>query len=168
MGIYEVHGEKLRYLVVGAVNTAFSYMLYVIALWFLNAYVAPAWSSSSWSALRYLGDHTYLVASISSWIVAVWVSTATMKYLVFRQPGHLIAQILRAYMIYAPAQALSLGILWVTVNILRLSPLIGQLVAIFVTTIFSYLGHKYFTFRVPLEVGEVPPQDMFEGRTESD
>ena len=43
------------------------------------------------------------------------------------------------------------------------SALVGQLLAVFVTTIFSYFGHKYFTFRVPLEVGEVPPQELLEG-----
>ena len=48
------------------------------------------------------------------------------------------------------------------VTLAGLSPQLGQLLTIAVTTIFSYLGHKYFTFKTPLEVGEVPPRELVE------
>ena len=47
-------------------------------------------------------------------------------------------------------------------TLVGLSPQVGQLLTIAVTTIFSYVGHKYFTFKTPLEVGEVPPQELVE------
>ena len=34
-------------------------------------------------------------------------------------------------------------------KVLGLHPAIGQLVTVAFTTVFSYLGHKYFTFRQP-------------------
>jgi hypothetical protein len=81
-----------------------------------------------------------------------------MKYLVFRKSGRLVSQVFRAYFVYLPAQFLGSAILWFMVRIVGLTPPIGSLATIAETTIFSYLGHKYFTFRTPLEVGEVSPE----------
>ena len=65
------------------------------------------------------------------------------------------SQVSKAYVIYLPAQGLSarhpLGL---QCSSLHLSPRIGQILAIFISTVFSYLGHKYFTFRAPVEVDE--------------
>ena len=140
---YAEHGEKLRYLVIGMWNTAFSYMLF-------------------WLFLRVLGPHLYIVASVLAWICAVVQSTVTMKFLVFRRPGRLVHQVLRAYVIYLPALGLSTLILWTGVSVLHLNPLVAQLAAILVTTVFSYIGHKYFTFRVPLETGEVVSEELLD------
>ena len=68
-----------------------------------------------------------------------------------------------------PAQGLSTLLLWLAVQVIGLTPALGALAAIFVTTIFSYIGHKYFTFKVPLEVGEVPADKfILEGHQEDD
>ncbi len=139
--LYDVHGEKLRYLVVGGWNTLFSVLLF-------NAMVLL------------FGRELYLVWFWASWVIAVVQSTAMMKYVVFRRPGHLWRQVGRAYFIYLPAQGLSTVILWAAVQLVHLHVAIGQLIAIGVTTVFSYIGHKYFTFRLPLEVAEVPSRDV--------
>ncbi len=146
--LYDVHGEKLRYLISGAWNTAFGYGLFVGALYVLRPVLAPiAQSSTPWLAL--LGENYYLLVSWLSWILAVVQSTAVMKYLVFRKPGHLWKQVGKAYLVYLPAQALSSLILWIMVEVAGTRPELGQLVAVFVTVIFSYFGHKYFTFSTP-------------------
>jgi len=141
--VYAEHGEKLRFLVVGVWNTAFSVLLF-------NA------------LLLLVGPAHYLVVFWAVWVVAVVQSTATMKYLAFRSGGDFWRQTGRAYLIYLPAQGLSTFLLWFGVTVLRLSPQLSQLITIFATTIFSYLGHKYFTFRVPLEVGEVLDEELLE------
>lgn len=143
-GIYGVHGEKLRYLVVGVWNTLFNVLLFnVLLLGF--------------------GHQHYMVWFWVAWVVSVVQSTTTMKYFAFRRGGLLLPQIGRAYVIYLPAQALSTAIMWIGVSLVHLAPSVAQLITMFVTTIFSYIGHKYFTFRLPLEVGEVAPEDMIEG-----
>ncbi len=138
------HAEKIRFLVVGVWNTIFSVLLYNLLL-------------------LVFGHEDYLLLFWASWVVAVVQSTATMKYFAFRSGGHFWRQAGRAYLIYLPAQALSTVLLWVGVTVLHLSPPVAQLITIFFTTIFSYLGHKYFTFRVPLEVGEVPAEELIVG-----
>jgi putative flippase GtrA len=157
--LYDRHGEKLRFLVVGVVNTIIGYALFYV-LWRLFGPAIGALSASSARPLAFIGEKNYLVVQWIGWAMAVPISTTTMKYFAFRSKGRLLPQIGRAYFVYLPAQAIATAMLWFSVNVLRLSVPVGQLVTIFVTTIFSYLGHKYFTFKTPLEVGEVPPQEM--------
>jgi putative flippase GtrA len=152
--LYDRHGEKLRYLIVGVCNTAFSYALFAV----LIKYLAPPIEA----ATGFDPKTVAVIVQWTGWVFAVVVSTTTMKYFAFRSKGHLGKQIFRAYFVYLPAQGLSTLILWGSMKYLGLSALIGQLFAVFVTTIISYLGHKYFTFRVPLEVGEVPEQSLME------
>jgi hypothetical protein len=156
----ERHGEKLRYLVVGVWNTALGYVVFLVALKYLGP---PLQELSGPGLAGWISRYYYLVVQWAVWVVLVVNSTVTMKYFAFRSKGHLLHQIGRAYLVYLPAQGLSSAILWLTVKVLGLSPAIGQLVTIVFATVFSYLGHKYFTFRVPLEVGEVPPEDLIEG-----
>lgn len=142
--LYDQHAEKVRFLVVGVWNTFFGVLAY-------NA------------LLLMFGHENYLLLFWAVWVVAVVHSTATMKYFAFRSGGHFWRQTGRAYLIYLPAQGLSTLLLWVGVTVLHLSPPLAQLITICFTTIFSYLGHKYFTFRVPLEVGEVPEEELVVG-----
>jgi len=156
------HGEKLRFLVVGVMNTAFSYALFLGLLASLGAAVRLL-AESGVPVLAAIGREYYLVVQWTGWFLAVPVSTFTMKRFAFRSGGRLGHQIVRAYFVYLPAQGISAVVLWAGVRVFGLHPAIAQFAAIVVTTIFSYVGHKYFTFRTPLEVGEVPPQEMIEG-----
>lgn len=159
--LYDQHGEKLRYLVVGAGNTAIGYGIFMVLLRAMGAPLQALGESSS-ALLSAVGHNYYLIVQWAGWFLAVPISTTSMKYLAFRSGGKLLPQIGRAYFIYLPAQLISMVLLWLTVKVLHLSVPIGQLVTIAVTTVFSYVGHKYFTFKTPLEVGEVPPQEMVE------
>jgi len=158
--LYDRHGEKLRYLAVGVWNTALNYVLFLLAL----KYLGPKLQAMSGPGLAgWIASYYYIFLQWALWVLMVVNSTATMKYFAFRSKGHLLHQIGRAYLVYLPAQGISTVILWMTVKVFGLSPAIGQLVAIAIATVFSYVGHKYFTFRTPLEVGEVIPEDMLDG-----
>ena len=154
-GIYDRHGEKLRYLVVGVYNTAMSFGVFWLAIHFL---AVPLEGATGWNAKA-----VAIVLQWAVWVLMVINSTVMMKYFAFRSKGHLGKQILRAYFIYLPAQGISSLILWAAMSVFGLSAVVGQAAAVAIATVFSYIGHKYFTFRVPLEVGEVPPQDLIEG-----
>ena len=137
--------ERVRYLLVGGWNTAFSYGLF-LALLALFGRSMNSFATSSMPLAALIGHNYYVAISWIGWIVAVPQSTITMKYLAFRNHGRLLPQIGKAFFVYLPAQGLGSAILWVNVQLLRLSPPIGALITILVTTIFSYVGHKYFTF----------------------
>ncbi len=135
--------EKLRFLVFGAVNAAVGYALYWLAFATLadSVAVATEWGPNS----------VALVLQWLTWVVAVVQATATMKYLVFKSSGRFWHQVARAYLVYLPAQIVAALVLFTALNVFGLSALIGQLFAVMATTVFSYFGHKYFTFRVSLE-----------------
>jgi putative flippase GtrA len=138
--LYRNHGEKLRYVVVGGWNTLFNIILFNVLL-------------------LAFGHGHYLIWFWVAWSVSVCQSTTTMKFLVFRKPGHLLRQIGRAFVIYLPAQGLSTAILWFGVQVLHMWVPLAQLCTIAVTTVFSYLGHKYFTFRLSVETEGVPEDE---------
>jgi putative flippase GtrA len=146
--------ERIRYLMVGGWNTLFSYVLYLVLL----QVFAPlkGLESSDMALVALIGRNYFLVISWLGWVISVPQSTLTMKYFAFRKGGKIVPQIFRAYMVYLPALGLGSAILWVLVQVLHFSPPIAAALNIVITTVFSYIGHKYFTFRQPLEVGEVP------------
>jgi putative flippase GtrA len=144
--MYEAHGERLRYLVVGACNTALGYLLFLALL----AVAGPAirnLATSEVAGLSRVGENYYVAVQWLTWLLAVPLGTITLKYFAFRSPGHLPEQIGRSYLVYLPAQGLSSLVLWVAVAVVHLVPQVGQIAAIAAATVFSYLGHKYFTFR---------------------
>jgi putative flippase GtrA len=153
--LYETHGEKVRYLVVGVGNTIVGYGLFVALLAILGVPLR-ALSGSAAGPLDWLGRHYYLAVQWAAWVLMVPISTTTLKDLAFRSGGRWLPQVGRAYLVYAPAQVVSSATLWLAVQVMRLSPQVGQLFAVAFATVLSYLGHKYFTFREPGEPGPEP------------
>lgn len=167
-GLKWLDDERIRYLIVGVWNTAFGYVLFLALLGLLGNPLRALASSSS-PVAAFMGRNYYVIIGWIGWVVAVPQSTLAMKYFAFRSKGAVMPQIGRAYFVYLPAQAIGSAILWLTVRVIGLTPQIGALVVIVVTTVFSYLGHKYFTFKTPLEVGEVYDAGLLghpEGATE--
>ena len=159
--IYAAHGDKVRYPVAGVFNTAVGYALFLVALSLLKPTLGASSSTSS-GAIALLAHNYYLVAQWLSWALSVPVGTATMKYYVFRREGHYGHQVFRAYFVYLPAQVISTLLLWLLVTFAHLPPAVAQLGALAFATVFSYLGHKYFTFKVPLETGEVVSEELLD------
>ena len=153
--------EPLRFLVIGVVNTIFGYSLFTAGLFGLTGIIQPLAQSSN-AVLRLIGDNYYILIQWITWVLSVPFGAYTMKYYVFKSPGAYLPQLIKAYGVYLPAQLLSSVLLILFVRVVGLGPLLGQFCTIFFATIVSYIGHKYFTFRTPLEVGEVIPEDMLE------
>jgi putative flippase GtrA len=144
--------ERWRYLLVGGWNTLFSYLLFLGLLALLTGPMRSLDSSPAWP-LAWIARDYYVAIGWIGWVFAVPQSTLTMKYLVFRSRGHVLPQIGKAYLVYIPTQIIGSVLLWLTVSLLGLTPQVGALVTVAVTTIASYLGHKYFTFKTPTVPG---------------
>jgi len=161
--IYAAHGEKLRYLIVGGGNTILGYGMFLVMLALAEAWLKPAVSSSN-AVVAWLAGHDYLVAQLAAWALMVPVSTTSFKYLVFHSKGAWAPQVARSYLVYAPAQGVSALTLWLAVRIVGLSPALGQIIAVAAATIFSYLGHKHFTFKAaPWQAQEPPRSERLDG-----
>jgi len=124
------HREKINYLAVGAWNTVFGYSLFV-ALYFL------------------LGQNIhYLVLLIVSNILSITNAYVGYKLFVFKTKGNYLQEYLRFYVVYGTALVLNFVLLPVCVEIFKVSPPLAQAGLLGLNIIFSYLGHKNYSFGV--------------------
>lgn len=116
----------LKFVFVGGLNTAIGYGVFA-GLVLLNVY--------------------YVLASIIGHVVGVTNSYFWNKYFTFRKPGKNFREILRFIGVYTVHYAIGLGGLVLLVEIVKLHPLVGQAMVLVITTLVSFFGHKYWTFR---------------------
>lgn len=139
-GVYDRHGEKLRFLVVGIWNTLFS----VAVVWILDRLIP-------------YDPHSIIQKQLvltMSWVILVTHNFFTFKLLVFQTKGNWLREYGRMYVIYAVTFIVQSLLMQVISYLFDLSVFWANLPTIFVVTIMSYVGHKYFTFREPRNVFE--------------
>lgn len=127
--LFQRHGEKLRFVAVGAWNTLFSYGM----LWLLD------------SALRDVVHYTVIL--ILNWVIGITHNLFTFKLLVFKTRGNWLVEYARSYVVYATTLLLNLAIVSVIMELWHPRLGIAQLPAVIAVTAVSYLGHKHFTYR---------------------
>ena len=118
--------QRLRFLAVGALNTAVGYGLFALFL--------------------YLGLH-YFLAQFVATPLAIAHSYLWNKYFTFQSAGHSLPEILRFLGVYALSYAFNVALLFACVEWAHLNPYLAGVVGLFVTTAISYLGHRRFSFR---------------------
>jgi putative flippase GtrA len=133
-------GQFARYLMVGAWNTIFGYSLYA----FFTALLMPR--------VRF----GYIYASIASNLLAITVAYFCYKIFIFKTQGNYLAEWFRCILVYGSALLPGLVLLPLLVEGLhagfhlgRSAPYIGGALLTGLTVIYSFLGHKNFSFRVP-------------------
>jgi len=131
-------GQFARYLVVGVFNTFFGYGTFALLVAILDR-VMP---------------HGYILASVISGIVNITVAYFNYKFFVFKTKGNYLREWARCVAVYSSAIALNTLLLPVVVFAIRrwtnwyaAAPYIAGAVLIGCTTIYSFLGHKRFSFR---------------------
>lgn len=127
---------EIRYLVVGGLNTAFSYGLFTGALLLLHAWSVP-------------GD--YAIAITFSWIVSNLTSFILQRRFVFRGTGRPIREFVKFTSVTFGSFLANLGMSWFSATILGFDAagekLVSQLVVTVVLVVFTYVLHKTFSFR---------------------
>ena len=149
-----------RYLLVGLWNTAFGYLTYAALTWVLSRHVA----------------YGYLYAAVLSNFIAISVAFLGYKWFVFKTRGNYLREWLRCFVVYGAAALPGLLLLPVAVNALiyfchvspgarvghmahfqftaqylhstfLTAPYIGGAILTAGTVIFSFFGHRHFSFR---------------------
>lgn len=131
------HETKLRFLVVGAWNTLFGYLAFVL----LNSLFSHCFPAKRLS---------YMLAMILGNIVAILNAFIFHKYITFRSHiGGLamFSELARFSSTYLFTFLLSLFLLPAFIEILGLSANAAGALVILVCTVISYLGHSRFSFR---------------------
>jgi len=133
-------GQFGRYLLVGTGNTLFGYGTFAALVAILDRMM----------------PHGYILASVLSSVVNITVSYLDYKWFVFKTKGKYLREWARCLVVYSSAIVLNAVLLPVAVFAIRrwttyysAAPYIGGAVLIVLTTIFSFVGHKNFSFRSP-------------------
>lgn len=126
-----VGDERMRFLMVGAVNTVVGYGLFVLFEWLLG------------------GEGSYLVSLYLSYAIAIAVAFALHRRVTFRVRGRqgVLLSFVRFVGVYLVTLAINTIALPVLVEGVGLNPLLAQAIVVIVTTVISYVGHKFFSFR---------------------
>jgi len=136
-------GEFLRYLSVGVWNTIFGYSTYA-AFVYLFSHLLPH---------RYL-PLTVDLASIASTPITITMSYLCYKFFVFHTEGNYLREWLRCFAVYGTGMIPNLIALPILTHLLQgvaaihlyAGYIAGALMTGF-TAIYSYFGHKKFSFR---------------------
>lgn len=123
--------ERVRFLIVGGFNTLFGYALFVV----FELVTGPQ-----------LGYFFSLYASFS---IACLVAFVLHRYYTFRahDSGNIFIDFVRFVSVYIVTLVLNSIALPLLVEAVGMSPLLAQGLIVLVTTLTSYFGHKYFSFR---------------------
>lgn len=130
-------GQFGRYLVVGVWNTAFGYGTFALFTALLERHM-PA---------------SYMAGALLSSVLNITVSFLGYKWFVFKTQGNYLKEWSRCLMVYGGSIAVGLALLPPTVFLVayltdnpRTAPYIAGALLLGVQVIFSFLGHRNFSF----------------------
>lgn len=121
--------QGLRFLLVGAFNTGFGFVLFALLL--------------------HLAGHRvhYLVILVAATLVAVLVAFAGYRAFVFRVRGNILRDLGRFSLVYLAALAVNLVALPLLVEACGVPILVAQAIVVAGTVVASFLAHRSFSFR---------------------
>ena len=126
-----VADERVRFLVVGGINTVVGYVLFAL--------------------LQITAGHVigYIGSLYGSYVLAVTLAFVLHRRFTFRVEGtgNRLVDFLRFASVYVVSLAANTLALPLLVELAHLDPLVAQAISVVVTTVVSYFGHKYFSFR---------------------
>jgi len=133
-------GQFGRYILVGLWNTLFGYGTFAL----LTAVLTP------------IVPYSYMWASLLSSLLNITVAYLGYKWFVFRTKGNYLREWLRCVAVYGSGIIFGLIALPVLVTLIRhntrfvaQAPYIAGAILTGVVVIYSFLGHKQFSFRTP-------------------
>lgn len=120
--------DKIRFLLVGGFNAAFSYVIFAIAIYLI-------------------GREHYQICVALQWIISSVFSFVNQKIFVFCTKGHWVKEYLKCCTTWAVSYACNAIILEFIVRYISKNVYLSQLVSIFLASIVTYVLFKYFAFR---------------------
>ena len=129
MGFKVFNQEKIKYLLVGGINTLAGYLIGV------GLYKALCNDMN-----------IFLIGAISN-ILSITVYFFNYKIFVFRTKGMWLLEYMKAYLIYSGTAIIGILLLWIFVHKMEMSIWLCQSLIMVCTVIISYIGHSRYTFR---------------------
>lgn len=157
-----VRDQRVAFLTVGAANTGIGFLFFVIFDLAVGRWVDAAVN-------RVVGS---LVTLACAHVLSVLCAFVLYRRFVFRVRGHVLRDLARFEAVYLVSIAINAVVLPVLVE-LGLPRVLAQFSILVVTTVISYVGHRYFSFHRPAaaagprgeepRAGGQPPDDDARG-----
>ncbi|MBJ8344930.1 GtrA family protein [Antrihabitans sp. YC2-6] len=122
--------QSLAYTLVGCVNTAIGFLLFVV-----------------W--ITVLGDHLYQLAVALAYSISVVIAFVLHRTLVFRVRGRLVRDFVAFVGVNSGGFVLNIVLMTLAVGVLDLPPIPSQFVVTGIVAVTSYFGHRHVSFRRP-------------------
>ncbi len=123
--------DKLRYLLVGGFNACVAYILYVLLV-------------------LLMGEKHYQLALVLSWVISSFSSFTTQKIFVFCTKGKWqdwVREYIKCVGVWFTSYVINALVLEVLVDVGKMNPYIGQILANACTMVTGYILMKYFAFK---------------------
>lgn len=127
-------------------NTFFSktFFLYV-----LFAGTATLFDWGSFYLFVYFLSYHYLVGTFLGFLIGSVVNFSLNKYFNFKNKYRIVGNQFSLFLVVAGlGLAISLLIMWFFVDFVHLNKMLARVVTTGLVLIYSFLGHKYLTFRI--------------------
>lgn len=121
--------DKIRFLFIGGMNAAISYVIFALALWLL-------------------GEVHYQACVILQWTLSSVFSYFNQKFFVFCTRGNYMKEYLKCCSTWAVSYLLNVIILELLVRFAIKNVYVSQFISIFLVSVVTYVLFKYFAFRV--------------------
>lgn len=118
----------IRYLIIGSINAAISYVIYALAV-------------------LLLGEAYYQLCVILQWVISSVISYFNQKFFVFCTKGNYLKEYLKCCSTWALSYFLNVIILEIFVRFLIKNVYIAQFVSLFIVSAVTYVLFKFFAFK---------------------
>lgn len=119
--------QSIKFIIVGVLNTIVGFIVYAVYIHFIQ--------------------DNYLHALISSHVIGVMHSYLWNNKWTFQQKKYNTISVIKFISVYVITFFVNLFLLTLLVDTIGMNKLIAQAIALFLTTVVSFFGHKYWSFR---------------------
>ena len=136
--------ERIRFLLVGTINTVLGYALYIAFEMTLGVWIG------------------YLGSLYASYAIAVFVAFRLHRRFTFgiTGSGRALVDFFRFASVYVVSLIVNTAALPILVVLAGVPPIPAQGIVVVFTTLLSYFGHKWFSFRRPAEPSLLDEHDI--------
>lgn len=130
-----IEDERVRFVLIGSINTIVGYGLFAAFELIVG---------------RYIG---YVGSLYASYAIATLLAFYLHRRFTFRasNSGLVLVDFFRFQSVYIVSLIVNTAALPVLVEWVKINPFIAQALIVIITTTISYAGHKWFSFRRPVE-----------------
>jgi glycosyltransferase involved in cell wall biosynthesis len=121
---------KIKFLLIGIINTFVNYF-FSIATYYL-----------------FYKDFGFVLYNILNILFGITFSFSMFKFFLFKTSNHLyLKEYIKSYVVYALKISIGIFLLFIFLELLKINIFMSQALSIALTTLFTYKGHKNYTFK---------------------